>query len=469
MKIAKFIFSPFCKFFKQSHLFTKKKGLQICGWTELKCFEENEQLIRICTKLEDNNQGFRAISLAIFHFDFILAFQILNRLYDRKNEKSQKYLTENINELNFLKEILIGLNNIHILLKHNPDLKKMFVKPEKEWGDNGQNLGVEMPSQEQMEQIMKYNLLEINENMLTELYHQKNTIGKYHLINHTLVFLKNLCKNAEFNHPFLHSICKFISFENFGQSNYILDDVEISFFDRIGFALRFLNTKTLNQFIENYLTLGEMEGLLEIMIITGKCEKSLNFLRTYLDKYNDIQTVGLASILLRFLKFPEETKLMHWFRGYKEILNRLQMWDTRILLDKRFQEIELSLAERNKSTINNARSGMFGDDVNNNITEKGLLVEKTRIFDCGKCLKPASNCAICLLPVTVPNTYLEQEKNKKNPKKQMETLSDTLNFDEAMIWCQNCKHGGHYSHMMEWFSEFTTCAVTDCPCECLLL
>ena len=119
-------------------------------------------------------------------------------------------------------------------------------------------------------------------------------------MKNTLAFLKNLCKHAEFNHPYLHSVCKFISFENFGQSNYILNDLEISFFDRIGFALRFLNTKTLHQFIENYLTYGESHGWLEIMIITGKCEKSLNFLRTYLDKHNDIQTVGLASVLLKF-------------------------------------------------------------------------------------------------------------------------------------------------------------------------
>ena len=466
--------------------------MQICGWTELKCFEENDQLNRICSKLEESNQGFRAIAIAIFHFDFILAFQILLRLLDRKNEKNQRILAENVNELSFLKEILIGLNNIHILLKHNPELKRMFVKPDKEWSEGNSNFSnLEAPSQEQMDQIMKFNLLEINENMLTELYHQKNTLGKFHLINHTLVFLKNLCKNAEFNHPFLHSICKFISFENFGQSNYILEDVEISFFDRIGFALRFLNTKTLNQFIDNYLTLGENDGLLEIMIITGKCEKSLNFLRTYLDKYNDIQTVGLASILLRFLKFPEENRLMHWFRGYKEILNRLQLWDTRILLDKNFQEIELVLTERGKSPAN--LRGYFAEENNNNVTEKlgfcacslshentsqsirkesqipGLSAEKTRIFDCIKCLKPASNCAICLLPVTVPNTYLEQDKNKKSSKKQLESLSEILNFEEAMIWCQNCKHGGHYSHMMEWFQEFTTCAVTDCPCECSLL
>ena len=452
--------------------------------------------MRICNKLEENNQTFRAIAIAIFHFDFVLSLQILNRIYERKNEKSIKYLTNHLNELNFLKEILIGLSNIHLLLKYDQELKRMFVKPDKEWEESSLPLSSETPSQEQLDQIMKYNLLEPNENMLVELNHQKNTIGKFYLIKHTLAFLKNLCKNAEFNHPYLHSVIKFISFENFGQSNYILNDLEISFFDRIGFALRFLNTKTLNQYIDNYLTYGENDGLLEMMIITGKCDKSLNFLRTYIDKFNDIQTVGLASVLLKFLKFPDEGKLMHWFRGYKDILNRLQLWDTRILLDKKFQELDLISNERSKTTVNSRLWNPVYDDFNSHITEKlgfcacslshenqnqinpkkespylgGLLIEKTRIFDCIKCLKPASNCAICLLPVTVPNTYLDQERGKKNAsKKQLEILSENLNFEEAMIWCQNCKHGGHFSHMMDWFVEFTTCAVTDCPCECSLL
>lgn len=469
--------------------------MQICGWTELKCFEENEQLIRICTKLEENNQFFRAIAIAIFHFDFILALQLISRIYERKNEKSIKYLNLHINEVNFLKGIMIGLSNIQLLLKSDPDLKRLFFKPDKDWGEGNISTFSDPPSQEQFDQIIKYNLLEQNESMILEVQNQKNLPGKFHLIKHTMAFLKNLCKNAEFNHPYLLSICKFISFESFGQSNYILNDLEISFFDRIGFALRFLNTKNLHNFIEHFLNVGETNGCLEIMIITGKCEKSLAFLRAYLDKYNDIQTVGLASVLLKFLRFPGEQKLMHWFRGYKEILNRLQLWDTRIHLDKKFQELEIPFNERPKAIIAIKQIiCLNNDEINSNITEKlgfcacslshentkqgvrkeshvqGLLIEKTRIFDCIKCLKPASNCAVCLLPVTVPNTYLEQEKGRKNAsKKQLEVLSDILNFEEGMIWCQNCKHGGHFSHMMEWFLEFKTCAVTDCPCECSML
>jgi WD repeat-containing protein mio len=90
----------------------------------------------------------------------------------------------------------------------------------------------------------------------------------------------------------------------------------------------------------------------------------------------------------------------------------------------------------------------------------------SRTFECQKCQKPTADCAICLLPVTMVNTYLDQEKIKKN----MDKLElEGYQFEEGVIWCQNCKHGGHYYHIMEWFSEYNTCAVTDCPCQCNLL
>ena len=56
---------------------------------------------------------------------------------------------------------------------------------------------------------------------------------------------------------------------------------------------------------------------------------------------------------------------------------------------------------------------------------------------------------------------------------------------EAIVFCQNCRHGGHASHIMEWFfggdpadcegdgdgqerggKAHDICAVPDCDCHC---
>ena len=50
-------------------------------------------------------------------------------------------------------------------------------------------------------------------------------------------------------------------------------------------------------------------------------------------------------------------------------------------------------------------------------------------------------------------------------------FTDTI--DEALVFCQSCKHGGHESHIAEWFygnrevgEPRRTCAVIDCTCYC---
>lgn len=49
-------------------------------------------------------------------------------------------------------------------------------------------------------------------------------------------------------------------------------------------------------------------------------------------------------------------------------------------------------------------------------------------------------------------------------------------FDDALVFCQTCRHGGHAVHIMEWFfgseesetSGHKECAVADCNCNCAL-
>ena len=49
-------------------------------------------------------------------------------------------------------------------------------------------------------------------------------------------------------------------------------------------------------------------------------------------------------------------------------------------------------------------------------------------------------------------------------------ISDTM--DEAIVICQTCRHGGHASHILDWFygedgeQLHEVCAVADCDCHC---
>ena len=46
-------------------------------------------------------------------------------------------------------------------------------------------------------------------------------------------------------------------------------------------------------------------------------------------------------------------------------------------------------------------------------------------------------------------------------------------MDEALVICQTCRHGGHASHIINWFfgengtQLHDVCAVADCDCHCV--
>ena len=50
-------------------------------------------------------------------------------------------------------------------------------------------------------------------------------------------------------------------------------------------------------------------------------------------------------------------------------------------------------------------------------------------------------------------------------------LQDT--FDDAIVICQTCRHGGHAMHIIQWFlsedtgQTRTVCPVAECNCRCI--
>ena len=206
----------------------------------------------------------------------------------------------------------------------------------------------------------------------------------------------------EFRDPYLRLICKFMNFEVFIKT--FLTELDVSFFDRVGLALRFMKNDYLLKAFATYNSIcfqkegggrrGEgtiihreesdavkmnrslnhplssnwaipsnvslndplrcmkeeggrrrieergvrkdEEPGVELGILYGKSDCTISLLRKYLDVTGDIQSVALASFLLRLMKFQEEGKMIGWCRWYREILNRLGLWEERIKIDRKF-------------------------------------------------------------------------------------------------------------------------------------
>ena len=52
----------------------------------------------------------------------------------------------------------------------------------------------------------------------------------------------------------------------------------------------------------------------------------------------------------------------------------------------------------------------------------------------------------------------------------VDDISDSV--EDAIVFCQTCRHGGHAAHILEWFygeagaKSRGTCAVADCDHRC---
>lgn len=83
-----------------------------------------------------------------------------------------------------------------------------------------------------------------------------------------------------------------------------------------------------------------------------------------------------------------------------------------------------------------------------------------QISSCPNCRKPLPRCAICLVHMGTPSGA------RLGRLPQDEKLSE---FNSWFTWCQSCRHGGHVSHMTQWFREHLECPVTACNCRCMSL
>ncbi|RNF11748.1 hypothetical protein TraAM80_00731 [Trypanosoma rangeli] len=49
---------------------------------------------------------------------------------------------------------------------------------------------------------------------------------------------------------------------------------------------------------------------------------------------------------------------------------------------------------------------------------------------------------------------------------KMFALASGYDVATSYTWCTVCLHGGHWSHLRDWFAKHKTCPAEDCPCRC---
>lgn len=77
---------------------------------------------------------------------------------------------------------------------------------------------------------------------------------------------------------------------------------------------------------------------------------------------------------------------------------------------------------------------------------------KPRSICCPTCSKALPRCSLCLMSL---GTSFDTDSQGPLSK-----------FDDWFTLCNTCQHGGHASHVYEWFQEHSSCPVSGCSCRC---
>jgi len=215
---------------------------------------------------------------------------------------------------------------------------------------------------------------------------------------------------------------------------------------------------------QNCVDTGRMDGLCLVGLGASEKKETADEIFSLVSKFvtstGDIQTAALIYChALGFLK-NEPRCLEPFFNSYSELLLRWKMVVERGLLHSLMSggQKDGIISRGAIMSCYYCQTPLVGP-IPRQMESRAVTMDfnlETVLTKCPntRCKKPVPQCSVCLMPVYVVSHKTEEGEVGKLP------IGDWLS------WCQNCHHGGHMKHLMDWFDKFSMCPVADCDCEC---
>ncbi|XP_078320421.1 GATOR2 complex protein MIOS-B-like isoform X1 [Crassostrea virginica] len=242
--------------------------------------------------------------------------------------------------------------------------------------------------------------------------------------------------------------------------------------DKVAFACIYLDNDKLKEYI-NRLTRKVIEvGNLDGLLITGLTADGVSLISKFVDSTGDVQTAALICVFSLPNEMSKDVRVLHWIESYRELLDRWRLWHHRSKFDiiwrasDQFRVISQAFVSCNfcgKSIACNMPVASRARP-HNSYSAGTLTSTKPKVSCCPGCRKPLPRCSLCLTHLGTPSgSALYTQKDKTTYSSKMTAI------DDWFTWCQSCRHGGHASHLWEWFAEHSECPVTGCNCKCSTL
>ncbi|KAG0707015.1 hypothetical protein DFH29DRAFT_1016546 [Suillus ampliporus] len=230
----------------------------------------------------------------------------------------------------------------------------------------------------------------------------------------------------------------------------------------------FLDDKALSSYLrrmtDQACTRGDIEGL----IIAGLTPAGMDILQSYVDRTGDVQTAAILAAHVCPAKFAD-ARADRWLEAYRDLLDGFKLFHYRVALDvERGQILQDAVQNGDLAPFEWAPKQIL---IRCNYCSKPMNpvfveTQKGRPTACPHCGRALPRCSVCLMTLSiVPDDTRDAELAHSQT-----TYRDTI--DEAIVICQTCRHGGHASHILDWFfgedgaRSRGMCPVADCDCHC---
>ncbi|GAA5969640.1 hypothetical protein JCM3765_000607 [Sporobolomyces pararoseus] len=283
---------------------------------------------------------------------------------------------------------------------------------------------------------------------------------------------QSLSLSTDIDVPWVRALFAFLAS---GEWREVGNEMGLPLRDRVAVALRFLSDSELVSFLKELENESLSFGDLEAVLLFGLRNDGLTLLSNYVDRTSDVQTAALAYSFVSPGLIRNDQRVIRWIETYRSQMDQLRLWTDRAKFDT-------ARGVRARAAMEQSRLAGKPSEANEVATMLRRIAPAQIVVRCGycatnigpqsaggrndfssssrgmgsgvagkstlcpSCSKQLPACSICL---TRPSIHAFE-----------------VNGSSMLAWCQKCRHGGHATHLLEWFERSQVCAVAGCDCRC---
>ncbi|KAI0746113.1 hypothetical protein C8Q76DRAFT_852601 [Earliella scabrosa] len=266
--------------------------------------------------------------------------------------------------------------------------------------------------------------------------------------------------------PYLRALLTHLTIHDWTE---VLEEDSLPLRERLAIAFQFLDDKDLSSYLRRVADRSIHDGDIHGLFVTGLTGAGMDLLQAYVDTSGDVQTAALVASLPSSL--ARDARAARWMSAYRDLLDGWKLFHHRCQLDiERGQILKEAVDGGEIQAFEWApKQILLRCNYCSKPIEPPSVADgnpRPRAMVCPQCGRPLPRCSVCLMTL---NLAPESARGQN-----ILTAVPTETLEEALVFCQTCRHGGHASHIMEWFygeggaasRAHGTCPIAGCECRC---